>query len=190
MANWPTDKPALANQISADVPDIEKCLQELHDVITAITNGTLGTTTAADFRVNALATNTVSLDATPDSDHTTDGIISSLTAGENLVFGDVCYMKSDGKLWKAQAGTGTTILPGIAMAIATITAEATGNFILYGFARDDTWAWTVGKRLVVSDTAGAFKESQVTTHYSNYVAIATHADRILFMPQLDLTTPI
>lgn len=54
MATWNTDKPALANQISDDVPDIEECLQELHDVITAITNGTLGTTEPADFEVDTL----------------------------------------------------------------------------------------------------------------------------------------
>jgi len=61
MATWNADKPALANAISADVPDCEENLQELHDVITAITNGTLGTTTAADFRVDAggIASNAV-----------------------------------------------------------------------------------------------------------------------------------
>lgn len=52
MATWNVDKPAMGNQISADIPDIEENLQELHDVIEAITNGTLGTTTAANFRVD------------------------------------------------------------------------------------------------------------------------------------------
>jgi len=55
MATWNADIPALANQLSADIPDIEENLQELHDVIAAITNGTLGTTTAANFRVDVLA---------------------------------------------------------------------------------------------------------------------------------------
>jgi len=55
MATWNTDNPKLGNQIANDIPDIEECLQELHDVITAITNGTLGTTTAANFRVDVLA---------------------------------------------------------------------------------------------------------------------------------------
>jgi len=53
MATWNTDKPALANQVAEDIADIEENLQELHDVIQAITNGTLGTTTAANFRVDA-----------------------------------------------------------------------------------------------------------------------------------------
>jgi len=55
MATWNADIPALANQLSSDIPDIEENFQELHDVITAITNGTLGTTTAANFRVDVLA---------------------------------------------------------------------------------------------------------------------------------------
>ncbi len=55
MATWNTDKPALANQVSADIPDIEENLQELHDVITAITNGTLGTTAPASFEVDVIA---------------------------------------------------------------------------------------------------------------------------------------
>jgi len=54
MATWNADKPAVGNQISADIPDIEENFQELHDVVQAITNGTLGTTTAADFKVDVL----------------------------------------------------------------------------------------------------------------------------------------
>lgn len=56
MATWNADKPAVGNQISADIPDIEENFQELHDVMEAITNGTLGTTTAADFKVDTLTT--------------------------------------------------------------------------------------------------------------------------------------
>lgn len=54
MATWNTDNPKVGNTIANDIPDIEENLQELHDVITAITNGTLGTTTAADFEVDVL----------------------------------------------------------------------------------------------------------------------------------------
>ena len=41
MATWNADKPAFGNQVANDIPDIEENFQELHDVITAITNGTL-----------------------------------------------------------------------------------------------------------------------------------------------------
>jgi len=62
MATWNTDYPAVGNQITADIADIEENFQELHDVITAITNGTLGTTTAGDFRVDAVTSPAILLD--------------------------------------------------------------------------------------------------------------------------------
>jgi len=52
MATWNTDNPKTTNQILEDVADIEENLQELHDVIAAITNGTLGTTEPAAFQVD------------------------------------------------------------------------------------------------------------------------------------------
>ncbi len=58
MATWNVDKPNISNQISADIPDITENLNELHDVIEAITNGTLGTTEASAFKVDALADGT------------------------------------------------------------------------------------------------------------------------------------
>jgi len=64
MATWNTDKPAVGNEISADIPDIEENFQELHDVITAITNGTLGTTTASSFAVDSLADGTTGFAST------------------------------------------------------------------------------------------------------------------------------
>ena len=55
MATWNADKPAVGNQVSADVPDIEENFQELHDVIEQITNGTLGTTAPSAFAVDAIS---------------------------------------------------------------------------------------------------------------------------------------
>ena len=55
MATWNTDNPKIGNTIAADIPDIEENFQEIHDVIEAITDGTFGTTTAADFRVDAMS---------------------------------------------------------------------------------------------------------------------------------------
>lgn len=55
MATWNTDIPAIANQVSADIPNIEENLQELHDVIEQITNGTLGTTSASNYSVDKIS---------------------------------------------------------------------------------------------------------------------------------------
>jgi len=52
MATWNADIPAVANTLAADLPDIEENFQELHDILEAITNGTLGTTEPANFKVD------------------------------------------------------------------------------------------------------------------------------------------
>jgi hypothetical protein len=85
------------------------------------------------------------------------------TAGENLVFGDSCYLKSDGKWWKTDADAAAT-MPSTAMAIATISAAASGLFLKSGYARADSrWAgMTVGADIYASQTAGAFTQTAPT----------------------------
>ena len=87
-------------------------------------------------------------------DHTASGDIFTSTAGENLVFGEVCYYKSDGKWWKTDADAVATSKGMMAMAIATIAADASGLFLGRGLARDDTWDWTTADELFL-DTATA-----------------------------------
>jgi len=125
------------------------------------------------------------------TDHTASGIIVSMTAGENLVFGDVVYFKSDGKCWKADATNGGTAFPAMGMAIASITAENAGDILLHGTARDDTWNWTtVGVVLYLSKTAGGITQTQpaVQNDVIQVVGIATNADRIYFNPSADYLT--
>ena len=54
------------------------------------------------------------------------------TAGENLVAGNLCYLKSDGKYWKADVSSTTTGTAKLLMANATINADAVGQFVAYG----------------------------------------------------------
>src|SRR3989338_8773974 len=135
---------------------------------------------------------TVGINESLASDHTASGIIVSMTAGENLVFGNIVYFKSGGKCWKADATSGSAAYPAMGMAIATISADAAGDILLNGTARDDTWNWTtVGAVLYLSKTAGA-----ITNSYASYTAsdviqvigIATNADRIYFNPSPDYIT--
>lgn len=126
-------------------------------------------------------------DIVPASDHNVVGLKSQYTAGENLVFGNFCYLKSDGKMWKADADASTT-MPCLAMAAATITADDAGDFLEWGWARDDSWSWTVGSNLYVSTTAGALTHTAPSSNGDQvqFVGIATHADRIRFNPTLNL----
>jgi len=88
------------------------------------------------------------------TDHSYFGITTTATAGEILVFGEVCYMKAaDGRFWKADANAVAT-MPVSAMALASIAAAASGLFLLIGLVRDDSWsALTIGGICYGSSTA-------------------------------------
>lgn len=123
--------------------------------------GAIGGTTPAAITGTTITANTgvtmgdaaVQLwDIAPASDHTWSGDTEPGTAGENVALGDVCYLKSDGKWWIADADASTT-MPGMRIATAAISADASGTFLKQGVFRDDSWNWTAGGTLYVS-TAG------------------------------------
>jgi hypothetical protein len=109
-------------------------------------------------------------------------------AAEALVFGDVCYMNSAGKWAKADASAAATARALVMCVDASISADATGNFLMFGFARDDTWAWTVGGAIYLSETAGALTQTAPTTSSSvtQVMGVAIHADRMYFKPSSDI----
>ena len=83
-----------------------------------------------------------------------------LTAGENVVDGDLCYLKTDGKLWKADADAATTANTLLGIATETILADATGTFHLRG--KYTTSGLTTGNTYYVSTTAGEWTNSPAT----------------------------
>ena len=178
------DIPAVANQISNDIDQIEKTLGYIKDVFQNFLISFSNTDATGAFPIN------MELDESPGSDHVAYGIKVQLTAGENVAFGDVCYLKSDGKLWIIDADASTS-MPGIAMAAASVSADASGYFLLLGFARDDTWAWTVGG-LIYGSCTGTTGNSLTQTAPSGsgdqvqVIGVATHADRMYFKPSLVL----
>ncbi len=135
---------------------------------------------------------TVGINETLASDHTASGIIVSMTAGENLVFGDFVYFDSagGGKCKKADANVAGTY-PCIGMAIATISADAAGDILLHGTARDASWAWAVGGVVYLSkDPAGGAIQAQpaASGDIIQVLGIATNATRIYFNPSADYLT--
>jgi hypothetical protein len=103
------------------------------------------------------------------------------------VFGNVVYRKSDSKLWKADADASTT-MPVIGMAIASINSDASGFFLQHGFARDDTWNWTVGGLIYASTTAGGLTQTAPSGSGDQVqvVGVAWTADIMLFSPSMVL----
>jgi len=76
-----------------------------------------------------------------------------MTAGENVSPGDVCYLKSDGKMWKTDANAEATSKGLVLMAIDTITADNTGTFLVKG--KYTTSGLTAADVMYLSATAGA-----------------------------------
>jgi len=131
----------------------------------------------------------LTMTSSPASDHTASGNKCVLNANENQAFGDVCFINADGQ---AQLGDADAIATSSCVAMcadATISANADGNYLLLGFARDDTWAWTVGGLIYLSTTGttGNTLSQTAPTGTDDVVQImgvATHADRMYFNPQL------
>jgi len=119
------------------------------------------------------------------SDHNYDGLWATMTVGENVVFGNCLYYKSDGKLWLSDADAIAT-MPIMAMAMASISADASGVVLLQGFVRDDSWNFTVGGLVYGSTTSGGLTQAAPdgSGDVVGIIGIATHADRMHFNPQL------
>jgi hypothetical protein len=126
--------------------------------------------------------------AEPVADHTVSGITTTLTAGEALAFGDVCFINDDGKAQLINA-TAIATMFGVVMAAGTINANEPGIFLLLGIARDDSWNWLVGLSIFGANSAGVSgctitqTPQSATDHVVQILGVATHAHRMLFNPQ-------
>ncbi|MFC1535732.1 hypothetical protein ACFL4H_00030 [Candidatus Neomarinimicrobiota bacterium] len=82
-------------------------------------------------------------DSSPSGDHQSSGDVLTFTNGNagSVNYGDVCYMADDGDMEFGDADTDQTA-PAVVMANATITTTSSGEWLVRGTARDDTWNWT------------------------------------------------
>lgn len=121
---------------------------------------------------------------TPAADVTGTGIPITLTANESHVFGDVCRINATGKAQKALADA--LINAGaIAICIETIAEGADGEYLVYGVLRKDAWNWTPGGMMFLAVAGGLTQTAPSgTDEVVQVLGIATHADRILFKPEL------
>lgn len=124
-----------------------------------LTTANFATTTVSQWVNNAnYVTSTLPLAV----NQTYSGIAITLAAGEDLLAGDVVYIKSDGKAWKADANAVTTT-PAIGMAVANIssTTAAGGVILLHGIIYNARYsAMPVGAVVYVSTVAGEATTTQ------------------------------
>lgn len=133
--------------------------------------------------------NSVLVTAVPGSDHTASGLKIQLKAHDNQAFGDVCFINSDGEAALCDADAIASMTAVVMCADASIAANASGNYLLMGIARDDTWNWTVGGVIygTVTGTSGNTLSQTAPTGTDDVVqilGIATNSKRIYFNPQL------
>ena len=122
------------------------------------------------------------------SDVSASGTIITLTANEDQAFGDVCRINSDGEAQIVDADAIATS-SGVVMAIATISADNSGSYLMMSVARDDSWAWTPGGLIYITVTGTSTNTLSQTAPVGDddvvqIVGVATHADRMMFMPNL------
>lgn len=132
----------------------------------------------------------VSVNPTP-ANQVASGIVTQLTYGESLVYGDSVYLKSDGSAWKADAN-GTATYPCIGLATET-ASSGTHGVLLHGVYRDDTrYTWTVGGVVYLSTTAGNLTQTAPSgaDEIVQVCGVATHADRIYFRPDMTIVVHV
>ena len=125
------------------------------------------------------------IDATPTSNSTAIGIKTSLTAGESVAFPNVCHMESDGKINKSDANASGKH-PAFCMALETKTDGNACKVLLNGVVRYDTWNWTIGGLVYLSETAGGLTQTQPsdTSDIIQIVGVAISDDELYFNPNL------
>ena len=124
------------------------------------TSGTSGTSYATGESITFGDSAKITWDVVPSSNQTCTGNIASLQAGEELSYGQPCYLKSDGKWYKTDSSSSTTMPCLAIVASSSISQNDSGNFLInWSVARDDSWSWTVGGLIYVSEDTGLLTQT-------------------------------
>lgn len=130
----------------------------------------------------------IDMSATLSTNSSYSGLIESGTVGETVAFGDVLYLKfSDGKWWKAKADAYATT-PGLRMAMASISANASGVLLIEGNVRYDSWSLADRNVWLSAATAGAVITTQPSTtgNQIQYLGVAKTSTTMYFKPSSDV----
>ena len=86
-------------------------------------------------------------------------IVHGQTFGVAVTEGQVVYLHSDGKWYKARANAEATVSGDIAIALSAVGINGVGDILQLGYVSDSAWALTRGAAVYVSPTtAGAFTQ--------------------------------
>lgn len=118
-------------------------------------------------------------------------IEESYTIGENVVSGNVLYIKSDGKYWKANA-TNSTKVPALAISRISANAEASIPLLFQGSITNTSWSLTPGGIVYLSTSDGVITQTQpsATDNVIQTLGVAVSSNKIYFKPSLVYLTHI
>ena len=103
------------------------------------------------------------------------------TAGEALVAGDLCYLNTDGKYWKANASAYATCSTELRIARTNLAADEEGTFIGQGSVTSS--GLTVGVRYYVANLAGQITTVELSQpNVVRYIGTASSATQLEFNP--------
>ena len=129
----------------------------------------------------------IKLEEALGTDHTATGFtIAGAVAGEDVAFPNLCFFKSDNKFWKTDADVKATTEGELAIALESISADASGEFLKLGYIRDDSWSFTIGDILYVDTTTGIITATKPSSIGDCVRKIGhAHATNIIwFVPEL------
>lgn len=107
-------------------------------------------------------------------------------AGESLASFDLCYLKADGRYWKADATTEET-MPGIVLALGAMAAGDGALFHRRGPITNAAWTWgTIGVPVYASETEADISESLPETSgaVAQIVGQVLSATSLYFDPEM------
>jgi len=122
------------------------------------------------------------------TDHTFTGLSAQMLAGGAIAaFKLVCIHTTTSEVVTADASAYATARV-LGIAPAAIGDTATGTVLLQGFIRDDTFNFTTGSTLYLSETAGAMTHTAPTTDgaFVNIVGVALSPDVVYINPSMDV----
>lgn len=139
-----------------------------------------------DAGIDVVDVHKLNLEDAPSTDHNYSGTTIVLTANENQAFGDVCYIDALGEAALADADALATARVTL-MCTETVTTGNPATYLMFGVARNDAWAWTVGDPIYLSTTGTTGNTLTQTAPNGTgdavvIIGIATHADRMIFNP--------
>lgn len=153
------------------------------NVLKKLTFANLKTTLASTFLTIASKFTLV----TPATDETAEGFqLGSFNAGATIAKFECVYMGASSKWLLTDASATATADKALAIALEAGTDTNPLDVALPGtLVRDDTWTWTPGGAIYLSETAGALTQTAPTTADSvvRVVGYAYSADVMYFMPE-------